>query len=313
MLVTLREILPAARRVHRAVGAFNFYNLETAHAIIGAAIKMKRPVVMQTSQGALEYGGLEYLAGIAHVAVQHAGRVPVVVHLDHGTDPALVERIIKSGWYTSVMIDASRETFKKNIQITKRIVAMAHGRGMSVEAELGPVGGVEDALRVGAREAHFTEVAQVKQFVSETTCDALAVNIGTAHGAVKYAPGERPRLYLAHLKKIALQTRVPLVLHGASSLPHEVLTNLHVQCTRVGDCARAHDAVGVPMSQIQKAILLGIAKVNVDTDLRLAFTAALRTALFKNRETINPRDFLSPARAAMQKQVEQKIKAFALK
>lgn len=311
MLTTLNKILPAARRAHRAVGAFNFYNLETAQAIVGAAIACKQPVVLQTSQGALEYGGLEYLAGIAHVAAECAGKVPVVIHLDHGTDAALVERVIKSGWYTSVMIDASREKFETNIRITKRIVEMAHTRGMSVEAELGPVGGVEDALRVSQRAAHLTDPAQVKQFVAETNCDALAVNIGMAHGAVKYAPNERPQLDLKRLEQIAVQTHVPLVLHGASSLPHEVLTNLHAQCKRVGDCARAHDAVGVPIAQIKKAIARGVTKINVDTDLRLAFTAALRTALFKNKETINPRDFLTPARTAMQKEVQKKITAFA--
>ncbi len=309
MLATLRDILPAARRAHRAVGAFNFYNLETAQAIVGGAVATRRPVIMQTSSGALDYGGLEYLAGIAQVAAQAAGRVPVVIHLDHGTDAALVERIIKSGWYTSVMIDASRESLQKNIRVTRRIVELAHRRGMSVEAELGPVAGIEDALNVARRAALFTDPAQVKKFVSETGCDALAVSIGSSHGAVKYARGEKPRLDLKRLGEIAAQTSVPLVLHGASSLPHAHIVALHAQCSRMGDCVRAHDAIGVPMSQIRAAVARGIAKVNTDTDLRLAFTGALRTALLKKSKSINPRDFLAPARHAMQKMVEQKIQS----
>lgn len=313
MLTNLNKILSAARRGGYAVGAFNINNLEIAQGVAAAAVKMRAPVVLQMSEGALEYAGLEYLAGIAHVAAE-ASRVPVVVHLDHGRDEVMVERVIKSGWVTSVMIDASRYDFKKNVAVTRRVVELAHKRGISVEAELGPIFGVEDRVKVlrGARSADsvFTDPAQVKKFVAETGCDALAVSVGTAHGAVKYAPGEKPKLDLARLGEIARATKIPLVLHGASSVPHAELLALHAQCARLGDCARVHGAVGVPESEIKKAIKLGVAKVNVDTDLRMAFTAAVRQIILTDHATIDPRKLLAPARTAIQKVVEGKIKMF---
>ncbi len=313
MLVNLNKILPQARRGGYAVGAFNINNLEIAQGIVAAAVKLGAPVVLQTSEGALEYAGLEYLAAIAHVAAQMHARTPIVFHLDHGTNVELVERVIKSGWYTSVMIDASREPFEKNIKITRRIVELAHARGMSVEAELGPIHGIEDQVRVTRAEAAFTDPMQVKKFVAETKCDALAISVGTAHGPVKYEPGEKPSLEFARIAAIAAITKLPLVLHGASSVPHELLTELHAQCSRLGDCTRVHDAIGVPESQIKKAIALGISKVNVDTDLRMAFTGAVRNVLLVDAKTIDPRKILGPGRDAVQKVVERKIKLFGEK
>ena len=310
MLVNLNKILPAARRGGYAIGAFNINNLEIAQGIIAAAVKLKSPVVLQTSEGALDYAGLEYLAAIVHVAGEMHARLPIVFHLDHGTNVGLVERVIKSGWYTSVMIDASRESFQKNIQITRRIVELAHARGMSVEAELGPIHGIEDTVRVTRAESAFTDPSQVKKFVAETKCDALAVSVGTAHGPVKYTPGEKPSLDFTRIKAIAAVTKLPLVLHGASSVPHEILTDLHAQCSRLGDCTRVHDAVGVPEAQIKKAIKIGISKVNVDTDLRIAFTSAVRGVIIQNTTTIDPRKIVGPARDAIQKVVEKKIKLF---
>ncbi len=311
MLVNLTKILPAARRGNYAICAFNINNMEIAQGVVNAAVKLNRPVVLQTSQGAIEYAGMEYLAAFGHIAAETHQKLPIVLHLDHGTDEVLVERTIKSGWYSSVMIDASRNPFSKNISITRRIVALAHARGMSVEAELGPILGIEDQVRVSRAEAAFTDPAQVKKFVAETKCDALAVSVGTAHGPVKYAPGEKPSLDFKRIAAIAAATKIPLVLHGASSVPHDVILELHEQCSRLGDCARVHDAVGVPEAQIKKAIGFGISKINIDTDVRIAFTAAVRKTLLNDSQLIDPRKILGPARDAVEKLVERKIRLFS--
>lgn len=310
MLVNFNKILQHARKNKYAIGGFNINNLETAQGIIFAAEKLNAPVILQTSEGALEYGGIEYLAAIGHVAAELNKKLPVVLHLDHGKDEALVERVIKSGWYSSVMIDASRYTFEKNIAVTRRIADLAHARGMSVEAELGAISGQEDLVNVSQKEAAYTDPDQVKKFVALTKCDALAISIGTAHGAVKYVAGEKPELDLARLSEIAAITKIPLVLHGASSVPHELLVELHKSCGPVGDCHRIHNAVGIPELQIKKAIARGIAKVNVDTDIRIAFTAAVREKLLTDSDFIDPRKLLAPARDAVQKLVEKKIKLF---
>ncbi len=310
MLVNFNKILASARRGKYAVGGFNINNLETAQGIIAAAVHLRAPVILQTSEGALEYAGLEYLAAIGHVAAELHARLPVVLHLDHGKDEVLVERVIKSGWYSSVMIDASRYDFKKNCTVTARIVELAHRRGMSVEAELGPIMGQEDLVSVSKKAAAFTDPTQVRKFIAATKCDALAISIGTAHGAVKYAPGEKPALDFARLKQIAAVSKIPLVLHGASSLPHELLTELHASCAVTGDCHRIHNAIGVPESHIKKSIALGICKVNVDTDLRIAFTAAVRNKLLTDAAFIDPRKLLTPARDAVQKIVEKKMTLF---
>lgn len=309
MLVSLNKILPHARQKKYAVGAFNINNLEIAQGIVAGAAALKAPVVLQTSSGALEYAGLEYLAAIAHVAAE-THKIPIVLHLDHGTDPALVERVIKSGWYTSVMIDASKLPFAKNIHVTRRIVELAHARGMSVEAELGPILGVEDHLRISGSEAAFTDPAQVKKFIKETRCDALAISVGTAHGLIKYPRGVTPKLDIARIETIAALTTVPLVLHGASSVPHTLLEQLHKNCERAGDCSRAHDAIGVPEKELRRAIAAGICKINVDTDVRLAFAAAVRDVMMTEKDVVDPRKILAPARAAITELVKYKIKLF---
>jgi fructose-bisphosphate aldolase class II len=313
MLVNLNKVLPLARKKKYAIGAFNINNLEMAQGVIFAAEKLKAPVILQTSEGALEYAGLEYLAAIGHVAAELNKKLPVVLHLDHGKDEALVERVIKSGWYSSVMIDASRYPFEKNISVTRKIVELAHARGMSVEAELGAIAGQEDLVNVSEKEKTFTDPDQVKKFVALTKCDALAVSIGTAHGSVKYALGEKPALDLVRLKKIAAATSLPLILHGASSVPHDLIVELHKSCSIVGDCDRIHNAVGIPEGQVKKAIALGISKVNVDTDIRIAFTSAVREKLLTDANFIDPRKLLGPAREAVEKLVEKKIKSFGWK
>lgn len=312
MLVNLNKILVAARRGGYAVGAFNINNLETAQAAVAAAAALRAPIILQTSTGALEYAGLEYLAPIAYIAGQ-LHKIPVVVHLDHGKDEALVEKVIKSGWYTSVMIDAAYLPYAQNVRITKKIVALAHSRGISVEAELGAIFDTKIAAAGTKSQALFTDPVQAARFVAETKCDALAVAIGTAHGAIKYATGEKPQLDLARLKEIARLVKIPLVLHGASNVPAVLLKQMYVQCERVGDCERVGAAVGVPESEIKKAIKLGVAKINVDTDIRLAFTGALRQTILENKTTWDPRKILGPARTATQEMIRVKIKLFGWK
>ncbi len=311
MLVNLNKVLPAARKNKYAVGAFNFSNLELAQAIVQAADALGAPVVIQTSEGAIEYGGMEYLAAIGHVAAQIHEKIPVVLHLDHGRDPALVEKAIKSGWYTSVMIDVSNLAYAENVRITSRIVEMAHERGMSVESELGPILGVEDKLR--STEAAFTDPKQVKQFIADTKCDALAISVGTAHGLIKYPRGVTPKIDIARLEEIAAISSIPLVLHGASCVPHVLLERIHEKCETLNDCSRAHDAVGVPEDQIQRAIAAGISKINVDSDIRLAFTGAVRQELMTDTDITDPRKLIGPGRDAVQQMVSDRIKLFGWK
>ena len=301
MLVTLKTILSKAHRRGYAVGAFNINNLEICQAVMIAAEKMRSPVVLQTSEGAIDYAGMDYLAAIARLAAEKA-RVPVVFHLDHGKDPKLVERAIKSGFYTSVMIDGSSHPYKENVRITKKIVAMAHRRGISVEAELGAIAGIEDFVSVSERDARFTNPEEAGRFVRETGCDALAVAIGTAHGAFKFK-GE-PKLDIVRLKKIKAAARLPLVLHGASGVPADIKRI----CAKYG--CKIAEARGVSDSLISAAVRGGINKINIDTDLRLAFTAGVRHALAKHPEGIDPRKVLGPAKELIQQVVMQKMNLF---
>jgi len=323
MLVNLNKILPKARKNGYAVGAFNINNLEICQAIIDAAEELNSPVVLQTSEGALKYAGMDYLAAIAHVAARGAS-VPVVFHLDHGKDETLVKTVIKSGLYTSVMYDGSSLPFKENLKRTKKIVKLAHARKMSVEAELGAIAGVEDLVSVKQKDAFFTDPKQAELFVKKTKCDALAISIGTAHGAFKKTPRqvhpERSRrtqglkgdikLDIKRLEQIAERVSVPLVLHGASGVDEKWLKKLHKKCFILGDCQRLSGAKGVPLAEKKKAIKHGVAKINIDTDLRIAFTAAVRETLLNDDEIFDPRKILGPARELMTHVVKEKMRAF---
>ena len=185
MIVTLSSILQKARRGHYAVGAFNVNNLETIQAVMDAAEAERSPVILQTSEGAIAYAGMEELAALVHVAAKKSKR-PVVFHLDHGKNFDLVMEAIESGWYTSVMFDGSALSFEENVAMTKKIVACAHKRKISVEAELGAIAGIEDFVSVSEKNAHLTNPEQARTFVAKTKCDALAIAIGTRHGAFKY-------------------------------------------------------------------------------------------------------------------------------
>jgi len=277
MLVTGKELLDHANKHGYAVGAFNINNMEIVQAIIEAAEETNSPVILQASQGGIKYAGIEYIAALGKVAAQKA-KVPVALHLDHGTDFDQVMLCIRYG-FTSVMIDGSKHPLKENIELTKKVVEVAHAVGVSVEAELGKIGGTEDDITVDEWEATFTDPDEAKLFVEETGVDSLAVAVGTAHGVYK---GE-PKLDFDRIKTIKELVGIPLVLHGSS---------------------------GVPADSIKKAIEAGINKINIDTDLRVAFTKAMKDFLRENPDNIDPRKILTPARKAMKEVIKEKIILF---
>ncbi|MCX6743955.1 MAG: class II fructose-1,6-bisphosphate aldolase [Candidatus Parcubacteria bacterium] len=299
MLVSSKKILDKANKGHYAVGAFNTNNLEITQAIIEAAIDLKAPVIIQTSEGAISYAGLEFLLAINKVASQ--AKVPVAIHLDHGKDLKLIKKCIDAG-YTSVMYDGSSLPFAKNVSNTKKVVAWAHKKGVSVEAEIGALAGKEDFVSVSAKEASFTDPDQALDFVKKTKCDVLAIAIGTAHGALKFKGA--CHLDFKRLKQIKTKVKMPLVLHGASGVPGELVQMANKYGAKLGDTK------GVPDSQIRQAILGGINKINTDTDLRIAFTAALRKTLKDNPAEFDPRKILGPAKELMKKVIMQRIRVF---
>ncbi|MBI2475557.1 class II fructose-1,6-bisphosphate aldolase [Candidatus Uhrbacteria bacterium] len=301
MLISLSIILTKAQKGRYAVGAFNINNLETLQAVMSAAESERSPIILQTSEGAIEYAGMEELAALVHLAARKT-KLPVVFHLDHGKNFNLVITAIKSGFYTSVMFDGSSLPYKENVQKTKTIVRLAHAKKISVEAELGLIAGKEDFISVSEREAAMTQPSQAVDFIKQTGCDALAVAIGTRHGAFKMK--KESNLDFERLKDIAEAISVPLVLHGASGVP----ARIKAQCTKYG-CEIA-SAKGIPDSQIKKAITLGICKVNIDTDMRIAFDAGIRKFLKEKPGVIDPREILKPAKDLMTAVACHKMRLF---
>ena len=277
MLVTGIELLKKANEEGYAVGAFNTSNLEITQAIVEAAEEMKSPAIIQVSEGGLKYAGIETISAIVRTLATKAS-VPIALHLDHGTDFNNVMKCLRNGW-TSVMMDASKLPLEKNIEVTKNVVTIAHGMGVSVEAEIGKIGGTEDNVTVDEREASMTDPDEAYRFAKETGVDYLAISIGTAHGPYK---GE-PKLDFDRLKKIKEMLKMPIVLHGAS---------------------------GVPEADIRKAVSLGVNKINIDTDLRQAFAARLRELLKEDGEVYDPRKILGPCKEAMKEVVKNKMRMF---
>lgn len=301
MLVTLKEILSGAKKRGYAVGAFNVNNLEIIQAIVEAAEAERSPVILSTSEGAIEYAGLEELASLVRITAKKAS-VPICFHLDHGKDVALVEEVIKSGFYTSIMYDGSSLPYEENLYNTKRLAKMAHKYGLSLEAELGALAGIEDFVEVDERDAHLTDPEQAKDFVYQTNCDALAVAVGTSHGAFKYK-GEA-ELDFERLERIRDLINIPIVLHGASGVPEHIKQ----KCIDYG-CEIA-DAKGVSDDLIKKAINLGVCKVNIDTDIRIAFDAGVRKYLQENPEVIDPRKIMGGAKELMTEVAREKMRLF---
>ncbi len=301
-LTTNKEILDAAKVGGYAVGAFNTSNLEITQAIVEAAVEKRSPVIVSTSPSALAYAGIKNISKIVRTLAAEAP-VPIALHLDHGLDFETVVKCIKHGW-TSVMIDASKQTFADNAALTRIVVEVAHLAGVSVEAELGRLVGIEDHVNVSEREASLTDPAEAARFVKETGCDVLAVAVGTSHGAYKFK-GEA-KLDFARLSAIAGVVSVPLALHGASGVNKEAVET----AIRYGAGTKLASAAGVPDDAIRQAVKNGIQKINIDTDLRLAFVSALREALATKPDEIDVRKLLQPGREAVKAAVARKIELF---
>jgi fructose-bisphosphate aldolase class II len=301
MLTTLPSLLKLAGKNHYAVGAFNAYNLETIQAVIAAAEAEKAPVIIQTTEAAIEYAGMEVLGALVHLLAKKT-EIPIAFHLDHGKNEKLVIEAIKSGWYGSVMFDGSALPYKKNLAVTKKLVKLAHAYGVAVEAELGAIAGIEDFVSIKEREARLTDPKQAAEFVYLTDCDALAVAIGTKHGPYKFSG--RGQLDYQRLKAIEEAVEIPLVLHGASSVPETIKE------TAIKYGAAIEKARGVPDRSIRHAISLGVRKINIDTDLRIAFNAGVRKFLTDQPTVIDPRAVLAAGKEEMIGVTRQKIKLF---
>ena len=281
-----------------AVGAFNVNNMEIVQGIVEAAKEENAPLILQVSAGARKYARQEYLMKLIEAALLTAD-LPIAMHLDHGEDFQICKDCIDTG-FTSVMIDASKHPLDENIAITKQVVDYAHRKGIPVEAELGKLAGVEDAVKVAARDATYTNPDDAERFVKESGCDSLAVAIGTSHGAYKFK-GD-PTLDFPRLETISKRLPgFPLVLHGASSVLQE-----HVEmCNRYG--GKIPGARGVPEEMITRASKMAVCKINIDTDLRLALTASIRKVFAEHPEEFDPRKYLGPGRDAIKGVVKHKL------
>ena len=298
MLANTKKILNKAHRQNYAVGHFNINNMEIVQGIVQAAENQKSPVILAVSEGAIKYAGVNFLYNLAKTA-SDLSKVPIALHLDHGQDLKIIKQCIDLG-FSSVMIDASHEKFLDNIRLTKKVVKWAKKKQVSVEAELGTIGGKEDLI--SAKKIIYTDPSVAEEFVKQTGCDFLAVAIGTSHGAYKFKA--QAKLEINLLKQIKQRTKVPLVLHGASGVPRNIV-NL---AEKYG--AQLSGVKGVPDAQIRLAVKNGINKINTDTDLRIAFDAAVRKVIKLQPKEFDPRHILAPARELITKVAEHRMKVF---
>ena len=282
-----------AYKDHYAIGAFNVNNMEIIQGIMEAAKEEESPVILQASEGARNYAGQEYIVGLVKIALQDYPEIPTALHLDHGSSYEICKACIDGG-FSSVMYDGSKHPFEENVKVTKQIVEYAHDKGVVVEAELGRLAGVEDMVSVDAKDAIFTDPDQAAEFVERTGCDSLAIAIGTSHGAYKFT--RKPTGDILAISRVqAINARIPnthLVMHGSSSVPQELLAIIN----QYG--GKMKETYGVPVEEIQKAIQFGVRKVNIDTDIRLAMTGAVRKFLAENPDKFDAREWLKPAREA---------------
>ncbi|QCX34613.1 class II fructose-1,6-bisphosphate aldolase [Caloramator sp. E03] len=298
-LVTSKEMFEKAYKGGYAIGAFNVNNMEIIQGIVEAAKEEKSALILQVSAGARKYANPTYLKKLVEAAVEDSN-LPIVLHLDHGENFDICKACIDSG-FTSVMIDGSKYPFEENIRITKEVVEYAHSKGVVVEAELGKLAGVEDAVRVSEKEATYTDPDQAVEFVERTGVDSLAVAIGTSHGAYKFKG--TPSLDFERLETITKKLQgFPLVLHGASTVMPEFVA----KCNEFG--GNLPGAQGVPEDMLRRSATMGVCKINIDTDLRLAMTATIREYFVKHPEEFDPRKYLGPARDAIKEMVKHKIK-----
>jgi len=300
-LVTTKEMFKKAYDGGYAIGAFNVNNMEIVQGITEAASELKAPVILQVSAGARQYAKHAYLVKLVEAAVQDTD-LPIALHLDHGADFEICKSCIDGG-FTSVMIDGSARSFADNIAETKKVVEYAHERGVVVEAELGKLAGIEDDVNVTADDAQFTNPAEVEEFVTKTGVDSLAIAIGTSHGAYKFKPGQNPQLRFDILEEVSRRLPVfPIVLHGASSVPQDLVKVIN----QYGGAMP--DAIGIPEEMLRKAAAMAVCKINIDSDVRVAMTAAIRKYMAENPSHFDPRQYLTPARAAGKEMVAHKIK-----
>ena len=299
-LVTSTEMFKKAYEGGYAIGAFNVNNMEIIQGITEAAKEENAPLILQVSSGARKYANHTYLVKLVEAAIQETG-LPIALHLDHGDTFELCKSCIDGG-FTSVMIDASSHPWEENIAITKKVVEYAHDHGVVVEAELGTLAGIEDDVNVSAEHAHFTSPDEVEEFVAKTGIDSLAIAIGTSHGAYKFKPGQDPKLRLDILEEIGKRLpQFPIVLHGASSVPQDKVALVN----KFG--GHMPDAIGIPESELRKAAQMAVCKINIDSDLRVAFTAAIRKHYNDFPGHFDPRQYLGDARAMMKEMVKHKI------
>lgn len=300
-LVTTTEMFKKAYEGGYAVGAFNVNNMEIIQGIVGAAAELKSPVILQVSAGARKYANPTYLKKLVEAAVIEAGDIPIALHLDHGEDFEICKACIDNG-FTSVMIDGSKHSFEENIRITKEVVDYAHAHGCVVEGELGKLAGIEDDVNVSAEDASYTNPAEVEEFVRRTGVDSLAIAIGTSHGAFKFKPGQKPQLRFDILEEI--ERRIPgfpIVLHGASSVSQEYVADIQQYGGNLAD------AIGIPEDMLRQAAKSAVCKINIDSDLRLAFTAGVRKVMATDPSVFDPRAYLKVGRQNVKDLVSHKI------
>lgn len=299
-LVTTKEMFQKAYEGGYAIGAFNVNNMEIIQGIMEAAGEEKAPIILQVSAGARKYAKHEYLVNLVKASLEYAD-VPVALHLDHGPDFETCKSCIDGG-FTSVMIDGSHLSFEDNIALTKQVVEYAHAHGVTVEGELGRLAGIEDDINVSAEDASYTRPEEVEEFVKRTGVDSLAIAIGTSHGAFKFKPGTKPQLRFDILEEIEKRLpNFPIVLHGASSVSQEYVKIINE------NGGKLDDAIGIPEDMLRQAARMAVCKINIDSDLRLAFTAGIRQHMNENPGHFDPRQYLTPARDNIKTLVRHKL------
>ena len=310
-LVGTKEMFEKAYKEGYAIGAFNVNNMEIIQGITEAAAEEKAPLILQVSNGARKYAKPIYLKKLVEAAVYDTG-LPIALHLDHGDSFELCKDCIDSG-FTSVMIDGSKYNFEDNIALTRQVVEYAHAHDICVEGELGTLAGIEDDVNVSAEDSSYTRPEEVEEFVTRTGVDSLAIAIGTSHGAYKFTPEQctrnadgvlvPPPLRFDILEEISKRLpEFPIVLHGASSVPQEFVREINA----LG--GKMPDAIGIPETQLRRAAQLAVCKINIDSDIRLAMTAAIRRTLVNNPSAFDPREYLGEGRKAVKDMVIHKIR-----
>ena len=299
-LATTKEMFEKAYKGKYAIGAFNVDNMDIMKAVLNACEKKQSPVIIAISSGALKFIGEEYIKELL-VSSTKKYSIPIALHLDHGKSVELCKKCVDLG-FTSVMIDASAYDFETNIKMTKEVVEYAHARGVVVESELGAIAGIEDEVVVDDKYGCFTHPDEAVEFVKRTGIDSLAIAIGTAHGAYKFKPGQKPQLRFDILEEIEEKLPgFPLVLHGASSVPHKDLERLNAYGGNMPE------AIGIPEAMLQEASKHAVCKINVGTDIRVAYVGGLRKALAENPEKFDARTFITPAMDAVSELIENKL------